>query len=221
MASTDYDFSATRDSIIKGALGIIGAIPLGNEPSAEQYDDGQRVLNSIVKNLQNEHIFLWTITPKTLSLTAATAYYALGADPPIVGLDRAYLRDTAGNDTRIQIISYREYQEIVDKDATGDPTVVCVDNAKSLTLWVWPVQTATRTLLYHAIIAAKDWDTSSATADFPVRWQYVLEYLLAADMNLRYGVNNPAIEKKAQYLLQRAKANDFEYEDITQVEGAF
>jgi hypothetical protein len=96
MATTDYDFSATRDQIIRQALIMVGAVARTDYIPAEQYNEAVFVLNLLIKAWQSEGIYLWTPTVMTQELAAQTASYTLSSDPPVVGLQNAYLiRDTS------------------------------------------------------------------------------------------------------------------------------
>lgn len=225
MAITDYDFSLTRSEIISQAFRKIGALALGEQLSSEQADQGVELLNLIAKEWQNDNVFLWTQEVKTVSLVIADADYLLSAiatDNNILSVDRAYLRQS-GKDHPLDVLSWRDYQDISSKTDTGTPDLVSLD-VKNSTLYVWPVPTVADTLLLLLTMRMKDLDSASATGDFPPKWHKALVWSLAAELAAEYLI--PRLERanmvaEAQYYYQRAKRADDIKSDASFVRGSY
>lgn len=222
MATTDYDFTATRNDLINRAFRLTGNLGLGETLSGDELTQGAEALNTLVKAWHAEGVFLWTMTLNTTALVASTASYALGND--IIGIDRAFRVDT-NDDVPVRLISYRDYQGIHDKDASGDPTRVAIDYGRSTpTLYVWPVPTGAGTLKHLDITRMQDLDTAGATPQIPQRFLKALVYGLAADLADEHLVplqERRYLDSKARELFMKAKASDVERQDYEFVSGAF
>lgn len=224
MATTDYDFTNTRSDIINRAFEIVGAKTLGESLSGELSTQGVQCLNTLVKSWQSKNIFLWALQSVSQTLSASTASYVLTSNPAIVALDAAYLVLGSNDDRKCELLSWRQYEDLPDKAASGVPTAVAIDNAASPTLYVYPVPTTTYTLKMLAITKLKDWDTASSGADFPVRWERALIYGLANDLKDSYGLplgERDRIEAKAATLFNEARQGDRDRSDCNFVQGAF
>lgn len=76
--SGSYDFNANCQTIIKGALRLIGAIAAGETPEPEDLQDGKEALGMMIKAWQAEGIGLWLIREVTLFLEYEEYKYLLG-----------------------------------------------------------------------------------------------------------------------------------------------
>ena len=95
MAATDYDFTATRTEIIEQAFRLIGVLSPGGTLTGNQLAEGVFTLNQIIKSLQSEGVLLWQLSSKEIDVTETVSGYMVGDDPPIVGIDTAFLRKDA------------------------------------------------------------------------------------------------------------------------------
>lgn len=80
MAIADsYDFSVSRDDIIKAAMRVIGVLAPGDgAPSAAEVSYGAQALNMMIKAWQAQRIGLWLNQRVVLALAYETASYSLG-----------------------------------------------------------------------------------------------------------------------------------------------
>lgn len=60
MPSGSTDWTRTRDQIIARALRLVGALSMGDTPSANAITEGAEALNAIVKQLQTKGVRLWS-----------------------------------------------------------------------------------------------------------------------------------------------------------------
>ena len=227
MATTDYDFNLTRTQIIDRAFRIIGVLDPDNSEvlTGAQYDQGQIALNSLVKSWQTRSIFLWTLVKQTQALTASTASYTLGND--VMGIDAAYY--TQGTqDIPVEVISYREYESLRQKQSTGNPTTVALGpEITTPTMYIWPILPAGHaglTLTYISVIRLQDMDTASGNADIPQRFINALVYGLADDLADEYGVplgERQRISSKYEAYFAFAKQSDQEWQEYEFVHSAF
>lgn len=77
--SGTIDFTLTRNQLIKRALRLIGASPLGQTPSNEEIADAAEVLNIMIKAWSAEGIRLWKLTEARLFLDVSTKKYSLSS----------------------------------------------------------------------------------------------------------------------------------------------
>lgn len=71
--SGNFDWTLSRDGIIKAALQKLGVIQSGdgNDPTATQITDAATALNLMVKSWQNKGVFLWTVEWVTKTFSAS------------------------------------------------------------------------------------------------------------------------------------------------------
>jgi hypothetical protein len=227
MATTDYDFTATRNTIIRRALRKVGAISETATPSGEQLNHAVDALNEIVKHWQGSHVYLWSRRVLSVTLATGDKDYSLSTDPAVFGVDKAYLRQATNSDYELEKISWFDYQSIVDKDSTGTPSCYAIDNQPTPTLYVWPVPNSSmngKLLYYLGIAKLKDFDSSSGSGDFPVKWQQALTYALVVDLADDYGV--PVNERKhyvqmADKLFREARRGENDRSDSDFTTGAY
>lgn len=76
--SGSYDFSVSRDDIIKDAYDEIGVLEEGETPNAEMTTTAARKLNMLVKRWMTQGHHLWCIQDAALFLVLGQTYYSLG-----------------------------------------------------------------------------------------------------------------------------------------------
>lgn len=189
MAATEYDFSQTRDQIIKRALRIVGELADDSVPSSNALSDASDALNAMVKRWQNDSIFLWTVNMTTLTLAADTRSYSLPTDPRILAIDAGYIVNptTDLNDIKLRQISFSDYNDTYDKTSVGTPTHFSVDNViPTPKVYLWPVPYQEMTFKYSGIAYLKDMDSGTDAPNFPSRWIDALVYGLADALSDEY-----------------------------------
>jgi hypothetical protein len=207
----DYDFSTTRNNIIKRALRLVGALHEGETISAYQTENGVEALNQIVKAWQNKHVFLWTERTEEIPLVVGQARYPMQTDPAWLSIDMAFFRKN-NVDTLIRRLSWAEYQEIEEKTDTGEPYYLTVDpNPADNDIVLWPVPDAADDIFVKGIIRLEDFDTAGQTGVLSSNWELALTYALAFDLSFEYGIPNAEkdrLEKRADTLFFEAKSGE-------------
>jgi len=225
MATTDYDFTLTRNEIIQRAFSKVGVLPDGGTLTGDQQVKGVRELNAMVKSWQARRVFLWSEKTITIDLAASTAYYSFNADPPVHYVTKAYLRDSTNTDTDISVISFAEYLDIPDKTDSGAPECCAVDYQEAQKIYVWPVPAnTTYDLILTAITRLKDWDSASGNADFWPRWLDALSYGLAAHLAHDYHLDlkeRALLRAEAEAFFHQARATESDHAESRFVKGAF
>lgn len=204
MATTEYDFSLDRGSVIESALSKVGALPLGKTPTGNQTTQAAKVLNSLLKSWQAQHRFQYTLRFETVDLVAADADYNMSTDPKLIDVEAAYFRDSSGLDQELKRLSYSDYTRIKDKDEVGQPLRYAVKFGATNVLYVHPVPNATdaeQDIYLLGIAAIKDADASSDSPDLQEQLHKALVYALAADLADDYAL--PLRER--EYLEEKAR----------------
>lgn len=66
-------WNATTSDIINRALRIVGALPTGNSPSNDEYNNAKYALNSLVKRISVDGVKLWTLEEIVYAIPTVSA----------------------------------------------------------------------------------------------------------------------------------------------------
>lgn len=222
--SGSSDWTQVRDEIVTRALVDIRVVSEGDAPSEPHLKGGANTLNSLVKQLAIKGVRLWTVERVTQALVVGTDSFA-PADADTVGIELAFVRDSAGTDYPVTLIDKFRYADISDKDNSGRPTHLWLEKLLSLTAHMYPVpDDATDVLHYDRVRLLEDFDTANNTGDFPVKWIEVLVMMLRAALSLRYGLplqEQHMLRKDARELLEEAIKDDTEDSDDNFIQSSF
>lgn len=197
--SSNYNFSSTRDDIIKGALRILGVLSQGQTPNTTQVTDSAEALNMLVKAWASEGIPIWLIKKQDITLIANTSTYPIGlgettnvAKP--IKIYQVLLHDNTTNvDIPMVALSQQEYQSLSQKDAiSSTPIQYYYENLRTTgNLYVFPKpDTSGATskklqIIYQSPLA--DFDASTDEPDLPQEGIRALKWALAAELSYEYG----------------------------------
>ena len=194
-----YNFSVTRDDIIKRALRLIGALAQGETPTTDQVTEAALALNGLVKAWQADGMPLWAIGTYTVTLVSGTNTYTIDNPKPLKAL-QAWNRQTTSNvDIPMRLISRQEYNILGNKSVTGNPIQVYFEpNKDSSNVYLFPTPDTTSAAGNTVYIVCQkpftDFDASTDVPDFPQEWYDAIVYGLATRLAPEYGV--PATERK-------------------------
>lgn len=227
MAATDFDYIATRNVLIKDALGIVGAIHPSQPVPAYMQTQAELKLQLLVKHWTNKHLFLWNYRQSSFVTVAAQEAYTTteftGDDDTLIGLDKAFIVDSS-EDVPLEVISFSRYQDIQNKESSGRPTHVAFTRLPSPAIYAWPSPDAVYTIKTLGIYPLKDFDVADGSGDLSAQFQLALLYGLAdllfdsypGPMNERQWVKAKALE-----YFNEAAAEDQPRETTSEVEGLF
>ena len=149
-----FDFNLTRNELIEIALRKIGALGGSQAVSSTQLSRAIQTLNLIIREedlKQTEQSkSLWALSTKALPLTANGIVYTTTENLPsdISELVSAMYRDSSGDDVSLEIISEQQYNDLADKNETGDPEKIFLKSNilhASQKLYIWPTPTSVGT----------------------------------------------------------------------------
>jgi hypothetical protein len=187
-----HTFSMTRDEIIREALELTGSIDMVSPIATEIVESCARSLNLFLKAWQPAGLFLHTYQPAILPLVIDQQSYLLGPGGTATESDGVTLivRPIKITDVRLSYndvdqpitkVSISEYNELTNKDNSGQPIQYAydpqLDNAR---LYVWPVaDNATQEILFNYQKPVDDFTTDSDTATAAADWLQCLTLGLA------------------------------------------
>ncbi len=195
--STNY--ATDRNTLIKGALRICGAIAQGETPTSDQYTEAAEALNYLTKAYMAEGMPLWAIKQYTVTLTNAAATYNIGEGqtvntPKPMKIIQAFLHNTSTSlDIPLTIVTRDQYNLLGNKTQAGQPVQIFYEPLRTYgVLHVYPVPDTTVASDRNIVIVYQrpfeDFDTSTDEPDFPQEWFDALKFGLADRLAPEYGV---------------------------------
>ena len=148
---TTADFNLTRDQLIELSHKLIGVLAPGQVLSGDQLQDAIKLLNLIVREVDESGDLKWTrAAASTLTLIANTFVYTSTQSLPtnIAKLDSVHYRDGQAFDWPVGLLSALEYETVQNKTDTGDPKQVYLMEHRDLasrTLYVTPTLSTVNT----------------------------------------------------------------------------
>lgn len=159
------------------ALRECGVVSISTTASAEDMDVAVKRLNMMLKAWQNTAITIWKQTSGSITITDATASYAIAARP--LRLDTVARKD--GTETPMTSMTRQEYSTLPDKDSAGTPSSFWYHRELSAgRLYVWPVMaTGSGTIEWYGVSEVEDVTTPNDALDVPGEWYEATLYNLA------------------------------------------
>lgn len=201
-------------TLITQSLKDLGAIAVGETPTAEESNDALEALNQMVETWQteslvvyakNQQIFTYPVTGQKSYTIGPTGDFVT-ARP--IRIDAAYNRDTNDNDYALYVAKdFSDYSQLITKDVSAQiQTVIYYDPTyPNGTLYNWPTPSDSG---YRLVLWTWTSVTSFTSLDdvitLPPGYERALRSNLAVDLSPRYGrqimpaLAGAAVESKAQ-----------------------
>lgn len=215
--SGSTNFAMNARQIITRAFRLLKIVGGTDEPSADEMDTGEEVLNLLLKTWSaQEH--LWIVTEGSQVLTGGTASYAISGARRMLSVRRRI----SSIDTPLSELSRQEYYDLPTKSQQGMPINWFFDPQRATrTLYLWLVPStaiaASTTLHFTYLRVIEDIDALENDPDIPQEWLEALIYNLAARLGPEFGADEnvlPRIEARAQALLSDLDSQDQEMASI-------
>ena len=207
-----------RDSICSAALRKIGAIALGQTPSATEITNATEALNNLVAEFQTLGMPLWSRKDHTVTMVAGQTSYTIGIGQasnfafPLKIL-QAWTVPTAGG--AIQELwpnAIDVFNRLPTSNASGTPSQYNYQpfiNYGVLRLWPQPDATtvANRTLHISYMSPFEGFEDADNTPYFPREWNNALIYGLTDLLAPEYGIplnDRGMLKKEAKDHLETA-----------------
>lgn len=195
-------FNLNRDEIITDALIDIGGLAIGATPTTNQIQHAARRLNTIIKGLQAEHMYLYAKVSDTVDTVGSTATVAYPSG--IRRFDNLWIT-VSGTDKQMTKMTFQEYDDLTNKGVEGVPTHYVIDEAAA-TITLHPVPDAIYTISYRAETILDDLTTATDNIALP---QPALDFIvkeLALELAIPYGLPMDRIQIFAPRAMQAKQA---------------
>ena len=189
--SGTYSFSMTANDLVNAALRLTGRFSSGDTIPAQDVTNCLQALNIIVKAMVKNQKPLWCIQRVTVPMIQGQASYNLSTlsnTTRPLRVTFAYIRDSVGNDTEIEIESRNDYEQLGSKSSSGVPNQGYVDyqlGAVTLTVYNVPAD-STRTMYIDIQRQIQDFNLITDNPDFPQEAYHMLKWCLADEIALDY-----------------------------------
>lgn len=178
--SSTYARNPNRDRIIRNSLHTCGVLHSSHAPDANQIALGAEYFQDGLTALQAEGVILQTAERYTQALTDGEEEYAAPADTESIE-QGAIIRDTAGADQPIELVSQRMYQGLSEKTVPGQPYWYYPErSATGWRLFLYPVPDSNWAyVIYPRVRKLRDLDVGTANLDLPAKWALPFEMYLS------------------------------------------
>lgn len=181
------------------AMGLCGVTEIDETPSSTEMAVLLRTANVMIDRWSSQRLLLRSTTPITVPITAGKQNYTIGLSgcdvthSKPIKIYSAYVRDSGGLDTPVDVIDIETYNNLVDKTlANGPITWVAYDPGLSQqtvqkgTVYVYGVPDTTYTLYLEADTYLTEFVNHTDTLSFEPAYYEALIYNLAIRVFRRY-----------------------------------
>lgn len=205
---------STVSDLIKGSLRLLGAIAQGETPSSNESTDALAALNDMLDSWSNEGLMLFNRSIETFSLVSSQSSYTFGTGGDFnsarpIRLIQAKAKQS-GNDaeTSVRVLNSDEWSRITDTTIESNlPLSIYYNDSYPLgTVYVWPVPSATASLILYSDKPLSNFSLIADTVSLPPGYKEAMRYNLAMRLAPEYGrgisqdIASIAIESKANLM---------------------
>ena len=204
---------ATALDSIKRAMRLIGVLPVGETPSAEEAADALVALNSMLESFANDKQVIYAPTLDSINWAPNTSSYTVGpsgtviADRPISLLTSCYF---VWGDVSYALtpITVDEYNTIPLKvlNNTIPQFIWCNPTFPNSTITLYPTPSAAITLKLWSTKVLQSFPTLTTNVDLPPGYKDFIDYNLAERLAPEYLVDVPVGVARQAMLTRKAIA---------------
>lgn len=199
----------TVRTLITGSMKDLGAIAIGETPTADEIQDGLEVLNGLLGTWQTESLMVYSRRQEVFNPPIGQQVYTIGIGGDIntqrpVIIESAKMRQNSGSSNDLDIYvckSYKDYADITTKNVSSTLiTAVYLDATWPLgNLYVWPVLSSSAySLVLWLWTSLPTYSTIDDDLALPPGYERALRANLAVELAPRYGREiMPALAKIA------------------------
>jgi len=186
----------TVQKLIEASLRKLGVIASGETPEVTILNDSLEMLQMMLRLWASKRILVYASTKESFSLVVGRASYTWGSGGNITtarpnSIIGAYVRDTDGNDSMIEIISEGQYRAKSDKSSTGTVESLFYHPLYPLGyLYLFPTSDTTDTMYVDSLkpfTETSSFDALTSTVAFPPNYEEALVYNLAVRLASDFG----------------------------------
>lgn len=210
-------FTRTREQLAQKVLRKLGAIGVGETPSADDAALVYEAMDLRLKELHRLGVLWWKVSGATTDVTLVANTVTASITPTDFLFPVSMALRIGSDDYPMDIIGHREYQAIQDKTTTGEPAKVFIDGS-TCRFYPVPKSNYTAKLTYEKIAD----DTAASTRpDMKVEMLRALSTIVAYDLVDEYDLLSDSqiarLEVQAERALRDIRALNVERVDATQV----
>ena len=220
-------WTQNRTSMITRALKICRAVGEDQNASSSQLSNGVDAINGAIEELNNDgfsriQMSLETITAtgKQVTMNTATIGDELTMDILVI-----YITDNSTDQPYLDLIDYKEYYEIEDKDtSTGEPCKAYIDFQDPFVINFYPILDTDTTVNILRVKRPASLDTASAIPGLAKRYWDALVYWTAgllADIYVDDNIRISMIKRDAEKKMEKARGSEFKSQISNQTKGAY
>lgn len=175
---------ATAQDIIEAAFRKAG----NNTPTAAHLANGLESLNNLLGSLSAEKLMVQGVVSETHTLVVGTNNYTFGTGGDINSarpndIIDAFIRDSDNQDYPVELISQKEYNNIVDKTIQGRPYRLFYDNEYTLgKVYLYYTPDTAETLHIDSWKPITELAALGTTVALPSEYKRMLVFNLAVDL---------------------------------------
>jgi hypothetical protein len=187
--------STARD-LIEASMRLIGALSDGETASASEASNGLSSLNRMLDRWSNEPLHIYARPREEFSLVASQSSYTLGASgnfnttrPVRIDEVMVEIQDSTPYEVPVKILNLQEWAAISNKATTSTyPSHVFIDDTyPTMTVYVWPVPTATHKLVLYSQKPLTSLAALTTSVSLPPGTEDAIVYNLALRLAPEYG----------------------------------
>jgi len=205
-----YEYTTTRDELIKATLRKLSVLAKGQTPDTEDIANAAMAMNLRIAEFKTKGMQLWLRTTYTFSPTLNVSSYSIGTgqtlDTPYpVKMLQAYRVDSGSTaKVPLELIADENFNRLPSSSGGNPVQLAYQPRVQSGTVRLWPTPDATAatssiTLVYTRPI--QYFNASTDNPDLPEEWHNALIYNTAVDLAPEWGIPLP----DRQLLMQEAK----------------
>jgi hypothetical protein len=229
----------TGEELIQSAMEIIGAIAIGQSPTATEKTRILERLNMMLSSLYSEQYFVPNEEEMSYGIsTAITAPVSIGLDPggsSVYGgshiaqvrpldLGRAKLQSTGGEEYPLDLVSWKDYDERFRRKATSGRPAFIAYKPGWLTgyIAVYPLPSESYNVKLSVLKSFVFISDTTAELGYPTEYMEPLMYLLALRISTMFGKTpDNEVKKLAKDLKHNLKQVQYGPSSISRFDSDF
>jgi hypothetical protein len=171
---------------------LCGVLASGESLPANESSDALESLNDLLGSWSSQGLLIPAAVRESFSLVSGTASYDMGASEEFNTTRPTNVLGVSvvvnSQESKLDLISLQEYQNIADKTLTGIPSKVYVEyNSPDLTLKYYPVPDSTYSTVIYSTKPLTAYSSLTTEIELPPGYSRALRYNLAVEMAVEYG----------------------------------
>lgn len=203
---------AAAIDIIKRAMRLCRVYDIGQEPSADEAQDGLDALNAMLDSWSTERLMVYVNTSVSVPFAIGVSSHTVGptgdvVTPRPVQVTEATYVSYNGIDYPIQLINQEEYNALPLKTIQGIPSFLYANmELPNVTLYLFPTPGQNVTLKLVSQDALTEFPDLTTDVSFPPGYEKALAYSLAEEIAPEFGVQlDPQVVKTAMISRKKIK----------------